>query len=300
MAAEALGVATATLAAGTTPLQAGSDLALVSLGELWPILTESFSLGFGTPLTAVCVIPLYPGFLAYLSRQNESAPSVARLGVLVALGVISFMGILGLVFTTWLQESLTGVVETVSPVAFGLLALFSLALIADFHPQSRLPSVEPPQTRYPSLSAFAYGAFFGAIVLPCNPGFIGIFFSRFLLFADPVVNMARFLAFGVGMATPLLGFAVVSEPWRDRVIGALTTHRRGVDLVTGLVMFVVAAYYLTIPFGPFDKPAWIPAEPVNHLYQSALAEPLLAVVTVAVLAGTWWVGARVRAHRSSP
>jgi cytochrome c-type biogenesis protein len=296
MAAELLGVLAG---GGYAPPLAGGDAPLVSLGELWPVVTESFSLGFATPLTAVCVIPLYPGFLAYLSNQDESAPSVAKLGVLVALGVVSFMGILGLVFTTWLQQSLTGVVETVSPVAFTLLALFSLALIADFHPQSRLPSVEPPQTRYPSLSAFAYGAFFGAIVLPCNPGFIGIFFSRFLLFADPVVNMARFLAFGAGIATPLLAFAVVSEPWRDRVIGFLTSHRRGVDVATGVLMFVVAAYYLAVPFGPFDKPGWLPAEPVNHLYRSALADPLLAVAVLAVVAVGWWAGMRVSARESS-
>ena len=35
----------------------------------------SFVLGLLTPLTAVCVLPLYPGFLAYLSNKlsgNES------------------------------------------------------------------------------------------------------------------------------------------------------------------------------------------------------------------------------------
>lgn len=72
--------------------------------------------------------------------------------------------------------------------------------------------MEPPQTRYPSLSAFAYAAFFGAIVLPCNPGIIPVFFARPLLFADPVTSMANFLASGVGMGTPLLAFAFVSEP----------------------------------------------------------------------------------------
>jgi cytochrome c-type biogenesis protein len=272
---------------------------LSTLGNLWPAVSEAFSLGVGTPLSAVCVIPLYPAFLAFLSNQDESAPSVAKLGVLVAAGVISFMAAVGLVFTTLLQESLTGVVEVVSPVAFGILGVFSLALIAGFHPQSRIPTVEPPQTRYPSLSAFAYGAFFGAIVLPCNPGFIGIFFSRLFLFSDPVVNFARFLAFGVGMATPLLAFALASEPWRDRVIGFMTAHQRGINVATGLLMLAVSAYYLAFTFGPFEKPAWIPAEPVNHVYQTTLAKPWLAVAALAVLAGVWWAGARVtRTDRS--
>jgi cytochrome c-type biogenesis protein len=214
-------------------------------------VATSFALGLATPLSAVCVVPLYPGFLAFLSNQGEAAPSVATLSAIVAGGVIAFMTVVGVVFTTLLQSSLTAVVEVVSPIAFGVLAVLGVVLIADLHPQSRLPTVEPPQTRYPSASAFAYGAFFGAIVLPCNPGFISVFFARVFLFADPVASVANFGAFGVGMAAPLLGFGIVSEPWRDRVLGALTRHRRGVNLVTGSVLLAVSAYYLVVVFAVF-------------------------------------------------
>lgn len=208
----------------------------------------SFSLGLATPLSAVCVIPLYPAFLAFLSNQDDDAPSVAALGVLVALGVVAFMAAVGVVFTTVLEQSLTGVVSTVSPVAFGVLAVLGVALAADLHPQSRLPTAEPPQTRYPSLSAFAYGAFFGAIVLPCNPGFIAVFFARAFLFSDPVASLANFGSFGLGMAAPLLAFAFASEPWRDRVIGVLTDHRRVINAVTGVVLVAISLYYLVAVF----------------------------------------------------
>jgi len=221
------------------------------MGLLSEALT-SFSLGLATPLSAVCVVPLYPGFLAFLSNQDENAPSVATLGILVALGVITFMAGVGIVFTTLLEQSLTGVVSVVSPVAFAILAVLGVVLIADLHPQSRLPTAQPPQTQYPSLSAFAYGAFFGAIVLPCNPGFIGVFFARAFLFSDPVNSIANFGAFGLGMAAPLLAFALVSQPWRDRVIGVLTGHRRVVDVVTGSVLLVISVYYLFAVFAVQD------------------------------------------------
>jgi cytochrome c-type biogenesis protein len=217
------------------------------MGVLTEILT-SFTLGLATPLSAVCVVPLYPGFLAFLSNQDEDAPSIAVLGALVALGVIAFMAGVGVLFTTLLETSLTAVVETVSPPAFALLALLGVVLIADLHPQSRLPTVEPPQTQYPSLSAFAYGAFFGAIVLPCNPGFISVFFARAFLFLDPVTSLANFGAFGVGMGSPLLAFALVSEPWRDRVLGLLTGHRRAVNVVTGVALLAISLYYLLFVF----------------------------------------------------
>jgi len=214
---------------------------------------ESFSLGLATPLTAVCVVPLYPGFLAFLSNQGDDAPSIAVLGALVALGVVTFMAAVGVLFTTVLQTSLTAVIGVVSPVAFVLLGLFGVVLVADLHPQSRLPTVEPPQTRYPSLSAFAYGAFFGAIVLPCNPGFISVFFARAFLFADPVSSPANFTAFGVGMASPLLAVALVSEPWRNSVMGFLTGNRRLINVATGLILIVISLYYLLTVFGVFGS-----------------------------------------------
>jgi len=216
-------------------------------------IATSFALGLATPLSAVCVVPLYPGFLAFLSNQGEIAPSVATLSAIVAAGVIAFMSGVGVVFTTLLQESLTGVVEAVSPVAFGLLAVLGLGLIADLHPWSRVPTVDPPQTRYPSASAFVYGGFFGAIVLPCNPGFISVFFARSFLFSDPLTSVANFGAFGVGMAAPLLGFGIVSEPWRDRVLGSMTRHRRGVNVATGGVLLAVSAYYLIVVFEVFGS-----------------------------------------------
>ncbi len=217
------------------------------MGFLAEVAT-SFTLGLATPLSAVCVIPLYPGFLAFLANQSDDAPSIAVLGGLVAGGVILFMTAVGIVFTTLLETSLTVVVETVSPVAFGLLAILGVVLLADLHPQSRLPTVEPPQSRYPSLSALGYGAFFGAIVLPCNPGFISVFFARAFLFTDPVVSLANFGAFGVGMGTPLLAFGLVSEPWRDRVLSLLTGHRRAVDAGSGLLLLAISLYYLVVVF----------------------------------------------------
>jgi cytochrome c-type biogenesis protein len=220
----------------------GPDVSLLSEA------VTSYTLGLATPLSAVCVVPLYPAFLAFLSNQDEDAPSIATLGVLVALGVIAFMAAVGVLFTTVLETSLTGVVELVSQPAFALLALLGVALLLDLHPQSRLPSAEPPQTRYPSLSAFAYGAFFGAIVLPCNPGFISVFFARAFLFSDPLNSMANFLAFGVGMATPLVAFALVSEPWRERVLDLLTDNRRLVNAATGAVLLGISVYYLLFVF----------------------------------------------------
>jgi cytochrome c-type biogenesis protein len=214
-------------------------------------LAGSFGLGLATPLTALCVLPLYPGFLAYLSKQSDSGRSVGVLGLLVAVGVVGFMVAFGLVFTTLLEVSLTNAIEVVSPVAFGLLGAASLLLLADVEFGRLLPSFEPPTSRHPTLSALGYGGFFGAIVLPCNPGFIGVFFARAFLFTEPISSMLNFLAFGLGMAAPLLALALASDRWSTRLIRTLTRHSSVVNRATGAVMLAVSAYYLLVVFDVF-------------------------------------------------
>ncbi len=213
-------------------------------------LGSSFALGLATPLTAVCVLPLYPGFLAYLSHQSaERRLPSSLLGGLVAAGVLAFMLGLGLLFSTLLETSLTRVVGIVSPVAFGLLAVGSLLLLADVEFAHLFPAVEPPQTTHPVASAFGYGFFFGAIVVPCNPGFIAVFFARAFLFTEPVGSLLHFLAFGCGIAAPLVALATVSDRWQSRVVRSLTAHQSLVNRVTGAVMLGVSVYYLVVVFG---------------------------------------------------
>lgn len=232
-------------------------------------LLEFFLLGLATPLSAVCVIPLYPGFVAYLSNQSRGGGGTADptrtdesadggdgyspllLGVLVMAGVLAFMLLLGLVFSTVLQQSLDGVIGVVSPVAFGLLALVSLALIADLEVFSRAPTLEPPQTSHPAATALLYGFFFGAIVVPCNPGVISFALARQFLVTAPVEKLLVFFAFGLGIGTPLLGLAVASEAAGRRLTRLLARHRRTINLGTGAVMLAVSIYYLTAVFDVF-------------------------------------------------
>jgi cytochrome c-type biogenesis protein len=219
-------------------------------------LAEFFLLGLATPLTAVCVVPLYPGFVAYLSNQSadgdgESGYSPALLGVLVVAGVLAFMLLLGLVFSTVLQRSLDGVIGVVSPVAFGVLALISVALIADLDLFARTPTLAPPQTRHPAATALLYGFFFGAIVVPCNPGVISFALARQFLVTAPVEKLLVFFAFGLGIGTPLLALAVASEAAGRRLTRLLARRRRGINVVTGVVMLAVSVYYLTSVFDVF-------------------------------------------------
>ena len=234
--------------------------------ELLGVLWEAFLLGLVTPLGAVCVLPIYPGFLVYLSTQTSTQTAgrktIFLFGLIITFGVILFMFLLGLVFTTILEVSLTNVVQIVSPIAFGILLIISLVLIVtgiislttdkNIDIWRFLPKGRTPMTRNPWVSAFLYGFFFGAIVVPCNPGFIAILFARAVSTVDFVQNVSRFLLFGFGVGFPLLVLAGVSSAATDTIINFLTKHGKWVNLVAGLIMLSISLYYLIFVFRVFE------------------------------------------------
>jgi cytochrome c-type biogenesis protein len=226
----------------------------VNLGDVLGDVGTSFLLGLLTPLTALCVIPLYPAFLSRLSRtvskEHDNRRLFALFGLVVVAGVIVFMGALGLIFTTFLQQSLNAVIEIVSPIAFVLIAIFGVMLMFNVKIQRK---VRPNKLRHPYVSAFFYGFFFGAIVVPCQPIFIAVMFARVATVESAVVNMLNFLAFGLGIGAPLLAFSLVSRATSRAMVNWLVKYNRQIDFVAGLVMVSVAVYYLLYVFRVQDR-----------------------------------------------
>jgi len=216
-------------------------------------LAESFVLGVLTPLGAVCVLPLYPAFLAYLSNRlsGEAAnrKTILKIGLSITLGVISFMFLAGLIVTTLLQVSLTQVIGIVTPIAFGLLIILSILLILDVDVGRYIPKAKIPTGRTPWMSAFLYGFFFGAIVIPCNPLFIAVFFARSVSVLAFGANLLRFVTFGVGLATPLLVLAIASTASSGAMIRFLTKHKTIINRAAGVIMLGISVYYLIDVFG---------------------------------------------------
>ena len=207
--------------------------------------------GIFAPLGAVCVLPLYPGFLAYLSSQfsgKEDKKSIIMFGVITVVGVITSMFLFGLIFVFLLQESLTNAIAVISPIAFGILALVSLLMIFNVNIGALFPKFNAPIKKNPFISSFIFGFFFGAIVLPCNPASLIVLFALTTSVTDAVANLFNFVFFGFGMALPLLIFAVISAQYSKQVIGWLSKNQRGINLIAGLIMLGISLYYLFFVF----------------------------------------------------
>ena len=135
------------------------------------ILT-SISLGL-LSTTSPCVLPLYPGFLAYLSGGQ------AALSVLIPLANLLLIGL-------------------------GVL------LLLDRNPFKGLPQIQVPVLSHPYVNAFIYGLLYGPIALPCSgPLVVGIF-ALSLTTGEALSKLGVFLWFGLGFGFPLLALSFLS------------------------------------------------------------------------------------------
>ena len=221
----------------------------------------SFLAGLFAPLGAVCVLPLYPGFLAYLASQvkNETTglsegtnqKTILVFSFIIALGIILSMFLFGLVFTFFLQASLTKAIGIISPIAFGILGVISLLLIFNVDFSRFMPKLHAPVKKNPYWSSLIFGLFFGAIVLPCNPASLAVLFAISTSVTTFLINLANFVVFGVGMALPLIVLAIISGAKGGLLINYLSEHKRSINLVAGVIMLLISLYYLIFVFKIF-------------------------------------------------
>lgn len=217
--------------------------------EVWLL---SFLAGLYTPLGSVCVLPLYPGFLAFLAGHvhDRSRAKTVPFGVSVTLGVMGGMLLIGLVFVYVLQMSAGAVISVIGPLVYLALAIISAAMILGFDIGRIFPAITTPRGKNPYITAFLFGAFFGLVALPCNPGSIVMLFALSSTTLDFSSNFINFLWFGIGMAAPLLLLSLLSMEKNRRIIGFLTTHHTWINRIAGAVMLTIALYYLFFVFLP--------------------------------------------------
>ncbi len=205
------------------------------------------SIGLGLlATTSPCVLPLYPGFLAFLAAGQERRP-LGRgryfLGAFVLAGVLSMMLVLGLLLAVF-SISIGRALSVVVPLADGVIFLLGMLLLLNINPFQRLPQLRVPILSHPFVNAFVYGLLYGPIALPCSgPLVVGVFaFS--LTVGQAIDQLAVFLWFGLGFGVPLLLLSLLSGAAQRRLTRLFARHGRTVNRAGGLLLISLAIYDL--------------------------------------------------------
>lgn len=194
--------------------------------------------------TSPCVLPLYPGYLAYLSGgQDASAGQKSRYfsGFFVLLGVLSMMLALGALIA-WLSVSIGRVLIWFVPLADLVILILGGLLIANINPFKSLPQIRAPIFRNPLVSAYLYGLLYGPLTLPCSgPLVVGIFAYSFTA-QEAIGKLVVFIGFGLGFGLPLFILSLLTGATQRWLTRWLARHARVINLVSGLLLVGVAVF----------------------------------------------------------
>ena len=206
----------------------------------------SVSLGL-LATTSPCVLPLYPGFLAYLSGGQEALAGRTYgryfLGFFVLAGVLTMMLALGL-FIALLSVSVGRALSVVIPLADLLIVGLGVMLLLDRNPFKALPQIQVPVLSHPYVNAFVYGLLYGPIALPCSgPLVVGIF-ALSLTAGEAISKLGVFLWFGLGFGLPLLALSFLSGAAQRWITRQFAMRARLINLLGGVLLVGIGAYDL--------------------------------------------------------
>lgn len=189
-----------------------------------------------------CLLPLYPGFIAYLganARAIQGRRATGLLGLLVLAGVLTTMTVIGVVLAI-VGVSTGRLLAVVTPLVDGLMIVLGLLLLAGRNPFARLPGLRVPILANPFGQAYVYGIMLGPIALPCAGPFLVSLLGISLGVADAVGKIGTFLVFGLGFGLPLVVLSLLAAARGQAVVRWIVTRHRAIEIVAGLLLITAA------------------------------------------------------------
>jgi cytochrome c-type biogenesis protein len=216
-------------------------------------LLQAFVLGNTAILTNVCVLPLYPGLIAFLAGtagNQRSRRASYFLGLFVLAGVLSLMIAIGWLLFAF-QQSFGDILPYLLPVIYGLVIVMGLLMLTGRNPFARLSTLQTPVLRNPYAAAFVYGLFLGPMTLPCAGPLI---VSAFLLGAGSAAGLAHslayFLVFGLGFGWPLIVLPLFAVPLQRRFTGWATGNYKLLTRLSGALLLAIGLLGVVYDLAP--------------------------------------------------
>lgn len=205
------------------------------------ILT-TFLLGIGSAASP-CLLPLYPGFLAYLAGSGNGgvrSRSPLLLGLAVVAGVLTTVIAVALVVSA-LAVSLTGILSFLVPATTVVLVVLGVVMLAGRNPFARVATIRVPLIHRPVGQAYVYGLVLGPVAIPCSGPFLVALLAISVGLVDATARIASFIVFGIGFSLPLILLALIGAA-RGQSLARAIARRHGLVLRVAGGLLIVAAF----------------------------------------------------------
>jgi cytochrome c-type biogenesis protein len=213
----------------------------------------AFLLGNAAILGNVCVLPLYPGLIAFLTGTMQNGrlrQGGVLLGASVLAGVLATMIALGFVLFA-LGQSFSRILPWLLPLIYGTVIVLGVAMLLGRNPFARLATAHAPVVSNPYAASFLYGGLLAPMTLPCTgPVIISAFVLGVGSAAALGESLAYFLAFGLGFGWPLLVLPLVAMPVQRGITRWLAGNSQALGRLSGALLIAIAAFGIWVELLP--------------------------------------------------
>jgi cytochrome c-type biogenesis protein len=223
----------------------------------------AFLLGNAAILGNVCVLPLYPGLLAFLAgtmqnqNQNQHQKEHGRvrgsgvfLGAMVLAGVLAAMILFGFIMFA-IGQSFSRILPWLLPLIYGVVLALGVAMLLGHNPFARLATAQAPLVANPYAASFLYGGMLAPMTLPCTgPVIIGAFVLGVGSAAALGESLLYFLAFGLGFGWPLLVLPLIALPAQRAITRWLAGNSQALERFSGALLIAIAFFGIWIDLLP--------------------------------------------------
>jgi cytochrome c-type biogenesis protein len=208
-------------------------------------LVAAFTTGNLAILTNVCMLPLYPGLIAFLAgtaNDERARRATGWLGLLVLAGILSMMIAIGLVLYLF-QQSFGSLLSILLPIIYGIVIVLGVLMLVDRNPFAKLTTIQSPILRNPYMTAYLYGLLFGPMTLPCTGPII---LSAFIVGTGNagalIDGLAYFIVFGLGFGWPLVVLPLLARGLQRGFVGWLARHHLMLTRISGIVLIGIGCF----------------------------------------------------------
>ena len=197
-----------------------------------------------------CVLPIIPGFLAYLAGTSLDASGAKRKAIFLnsvffVLGFSVIFALLGVLLNTVLERAAYDVQIWLARIGGAIIIFFGLYLVGLI----RLPFLEREykfsvHTKFSSkyVTSFAFGAAFAAGWTPCVGAILGGILG--LAATAPGSAFSLLLAYAVGLGVPFLAVGLFASQASD-LISRYQKQLTYVSRVFGVILIITGILAFT-------------------------------------------------------
>lgn len=213
----------------------------------------AFTLGNAAILTNACLLPLYPGLIAFLAGNagaERSRAATGWLGVLVLAGILTTMIAIGFILSL-VSASFGDILPIILPVIYVLVIALGVAMLLGKNPFATMQTAQAPVLSNPYATAYVYGLFFGPMTLPCTGPIILSAFTVGTGAGAVIDGLVFFFFFGLGFGYPLVLLPIIAMPLQRRIVGWLSQNHDALNHASGILLIAVGIFGIITELGTF-------------------------------------------------